>query len=126
MDLFSNVNNTQKSTDYSMAKSNDTLQSRKLEDTANIQKDKQQEEVVQHKKKITKDELQDLTAKLNKEMGPLNPDIKFQFDNDSDILTVNVVDKKTEKIIRKFPSDEALRIMEKMRELVGALFDDKG
>jgi len=59
-------------------------------------------------------------------MQPLNPDIKFSFNDKVDELVVNVVDKNTDKVIRKIPSDEALRIMEKMRELVGALFDDKG
>jgi flagellar protein FlaG len=59
-------------------------------------------------------------------MSPLNSDIKFSFNDKVDELVVNVVDKNTDKVIRKIPSEEALKIMEKMRELVGALFDKKG
>jgi len=127
MEIFSKVGNTQKSMDYSSINNqNDKLHTRKLEDANHIQKDKQDEELKKEEKKITKEELQQLTHKLNKEMEILNPDIKFQFNDKVDELVVNVIDKKTDRVIRKFPSDEALRIMEKMRELVGILFDDKG
>jgi flagellar protein FlaG len=37
-----------------------------------------------------------------------------------------VIDKKNNKVIREFPPREALKLMEKMRELVGMLFDRKG
>jgi len=126
MDLFSQVGNTQKSMDYSQIKQDDSLHSHKLEETSKTHKDKEEEEIKKHHEEITKDKLQDLTQQLNKEMAPLNPDIKFQYNDKVNELVVNVVDKNTDKVIRKIPSDEALKIMEKMRELVGALFDDKG
>jgi len=125
MDLFSNVGDVQKSMDYSNI-SNKNEPTRKLENSAETQKDKADEEIKKQQKEMTKKELQDLTQKLNKEMAPLNPDIKFSYNDKINELVVNVVDKKTDKVIRKIPSEEALKIMEKMRELVGALFDDKG
>jgi len=126
MDLFSNVGDVQKSMDYSNI-SNKNEPIRKVENSTEIQKDKQDEEInKKQKKEMTKQELQELTQKLNKEMAPLNPDIKFSYNDRVNELVVNVVDKNTDKVIRKIPSDEALKIMEKMRELVGALFDDKG
>ena len=126
MDLFSNVGDVQKSMDYSnISNTNEPI--RKVENSTEIQKDKQNEEInKKQKKEMTKQELQELTQKLNKEMAPLNPDIKFSYNDKVNELVVNVVDKNTDKVIRKIPSDEALKIMEKMRELVGALFDDKG
>jgi flagellar protein FlaG len=127
MELFSNVGNVQKSMDYSMnTQKNDSLNTRKLENSQEMQKDKQDEEVQKKQKEMTKEELQKLTEQLNKEMAPLNPDIKFQYNDKVNELVVNVIDKNTDKVIRKIPSDEALKIMEQMRKLVGALFDDKG
>jgi len=126
MELFSNVGNVQKSMDYSQINQNNNLQSNKLEKSAENQKDKQDEDIKKHQKDMTKEQLQELTTKLNKEMEPLNPDIKFSYDEKINELVVNVIDKNTDRIIRKIPSEEALKIMEKMRELVGALFDDKG
>jgi len=126
MDLFANVGNTQKSMDYSQVKQDEPLHPKKVEDIEKSPKDKQDKEIKKEEKKATKEKLQELTAKLNKEMEPLNPDIKFHYNDRVNELVVNVVDKNTDKVIRKIPSDEALKIMEKMRELVGALFDDKG
>jgi len=127
MDLFSNVGNVQKSIDYSQTKQQThNLESTKLENIEKTTKNKEDKEIIEHHKKITKEELQNLTQKLNKEMEPLNPDIKFHYNDRVNELVVNVIDKNTDKVIRKIPSDEALKIMEKMRELVGALFDDKG
>jgi flagellar protein FlaG len=129
MDLFSNVasthkdsyntNNLQKENQNLIKKPEEINSTKKLDEEINDNKKHNEE-------KVTKEKLQDLTQKLNKEMEPLNPDIKFTFNNKVDSLVVNVVDKNTDKVIRKIPSDEALKIMEKMRELVGALFDKKG
>ena len=124
MELFANVGNTQKSMDYSNIQ-NETIPTRKLEENESIHKDKKDEEIKKHQE-MTKKELEKLTQQLNKEMSPLNSDIKFSFNEKVDELVVNVVDKNTDKVIRKIPSEEALKIMEKMRELVGALFDKKG
>jgi flagellar protein FlaG len=126
MELFSNVGNVQKSMDYSQVKNDDSLHTRKLESSSEVQKDKQDEEIKKKKTETTKEELQDLTEKLNKEMSPLNSDIKFSYNDKVNELVVDVVDKNTDKVIRKIPSDEALHLMEQMRKLVGALFDDKG
>ena len=37
-----------------------------------------------------------------------------------------VIDMKNNKVIREYPPKEALELMEKMREIVGLLFDKKG
>ena len=125
MDLFANVGNVQQKMDYSQnEKINTTHQ--KPEEINKTNKDKPEEHIHKEKEKMTKEKLQDLAQKLNKEMEPLNPDIKFHFNDKIDDFVVNVIDKNTDKVIRKIPSDEALKIMEKMRELVGALFDNKG
>jgi flagellar protein FlaG len=124
MEIFANVGETQK-TNY-IQQQKELQQSKPIEENEKLQKDKQNDEIHKAKKEATKEELQRLTEQLNKEMAPLNPDIKFHFNDKVEELVVNVIDKKTDKIIRKIPSDEALRIMEKMRELVGALFDEKG
>ena len=71
-------------------------------------------------------ELQKVIEELNEAMNPLNIDLKFKFNDKIDELTVLVIDKKDNRVIREFPPKEALKLMEKMRELVGMLFDEKG
>ncbi|WP_457561028.1 flagellar protein FlaG [Caminibacter sp.] len=77
-------------------------------------------------KEKLKKELQKVAEELNRAMNPLNIDLKFEFNNKVDELVVKVIDKKTDNVIREFPPKEALKLMEKMRELVGMLFDKKG
>jgi flagellar protein FlaG len=129
MELFSNVASTHQEsyTNNVQNENHKTQNSSEINKTENINdNNKIEKEEKKSQEKITKEKLQELTQKLNKEMEPLNPDIKFNFNDKIDNFVVNVIDKKTDRVIRKFPPEEALKIMEKMRELVGALFDKKG
>ena len=123
MDVFSNIKNIQnRGYDSKITPKNENIQTHKLQTSS-----KEKEDSI--KKKSTeeiKKELEHLTEQLNKEMNPLNTDLEFKFNKKIDNFSVFVIDKKTNKIIREFPPKEALRLMEKMRELVGMLFDKKG
>ena len=123
MDIFSNIKNVQ----------NQTYDTKALNKSENylhkIEKKPEIENKDLMKKKSTEDikkEIQHLTEKLNKEMNPLNKDLEFKYNDKINNFSVLVIDKKTDKVIREFPPKEALRLMEKMRELVGMLFDKKG
>ena len=122
MDIFSNIKNIQNLT-YENISKNENMSISKIE--KNIESDNND---LFEKKSVEeiKKELQRLTEKLNKEMNPLNTDLEFKYNNKIDNFTVLVVDKNTDKVIREFPPKEALKLMEKMRELVGMLFDKKG
>ena len=76
--------------------------------------------------KEIKKKLQEITDQLNKEMDTLNTTIRFGFDDKTDEMYVSVVDTKDNRVIRQIPSEEAMRLAAKMRELVGMLFDEKG
>jgi flagellar protein FlaG len=77
------------------------------------------------KQKDLKQELIQLTEDLNKEMNPLNINVRFGFDDKIDELSVSVYEKDSNKLLRKIPSDEAVALMSKMREIIGIIFDKK-
>lgn len=77
------------------------------------------------KQKNLKQELMQLTEDLNKEMNPLNINVKFGFNDKVNELYVSVYEKDSNKLLRKIPSDEAMTLMSKMREIVGIIFDKK-
>jgi len=83
-------------------------------------------DVEKSNKEDLKQELQGIVAALNKEMTPMNSDIKFGFQEEAQTFYVSVVDVKNDQIIRKYPSDEAMQLMSKMREVIGSIFDQKG
>jgi flagellar protein FlaG len=73
----------------------------------------------------SKKDVEDLVKKLNHAITPLSPDIKFGVDQ-NDIFYVAVIDVKTDKIIRRFPAEQAQDFLPKMQEVTGILFDSKG
>ena len=127
MDIFSNIGSVKHKRGIVETTGAKEELNKKVEENHKITPEKQEQQEIKKEEKIkTKEELQKLTEQLNKEMQPLNPDIKFSFNDKVDELVVDVVEKHSNRIIRKIPSDEALKIMQKMRELVGILFDNKG
>ncbi len=73
--------------------------------------------------KEQKDKLNELAKQLNKELSPLNTNVKFGFSEDIEGLFVTVSERDTNRIIRKIPSDEAMELAAKMKELVGIIFN---
>jgi flagellar protein FlaG len=73
-----------------------------------------------------KKRLKEITEEVNDAIKPLNQDLKFHFDDKSNELVVKVVDTKTDKVIKQFPPQEALNLMQKVKEVVGLLFDERG
>ena len=70
-----------------------------------------------------KNKLKELTQQLNKALSPLNTNITFNFSEDIDGLYITVSERDTNRLIRKIPSEEAMQLMAKMKEIVGIIFD---
>jgi len=74
---------------------------------------------------LSEQDVKELVNKLNEAMSPLNTDIKFGVDQ-NDIFYVAAIDTKTNRIIRRFPAEQAQDFLPKMQEVSGILFDSKG
>ncbi|WP_331773985.1 FlaG family protein [Sulfurospirillum sp. 1612] len=69
----------------------------------------------------------DSTVKeLNQHMDALNTNVTFGYNDKINSMFVDVMEKSTGKLIRKIPSEEAMHLSEKMKEIVGMIFDKKG
>jgi len=73
--------------------------------------------------KLSSQELRVLAEEMNRHIEPLTTDIRFGFSDEIDGLFVNIIDARTNKIIRQLPSKEALEMSARMRELIGMIFD---
>ena len=70
-------------------------------------------------RKITStEEVQDVVNKLNDAISPLNTDLKFGVDND-DVFFVSVIESKTNKMIRRFPVEDAVVFYRKWKKYLG-------
>jgi flagellar protein FlaG len=93
--------------------------------TQNIVKEMQDAATEPNRKINSEDQVKELVGDLNKALEPLNTDLKFGVDT-QDIFYVSVVDTKTNKMIRRFPAEQAQDFLPKMKEVTGILFDYKG
>lgn len=73
----------------------------------------------------SKEQVEDLVKKLNDALAPMKTDLSFGVDMD-DIFYVAVNETKTNKMIRRFPAEQAQEFLPKMKEVTGMLFDTKG
>ena len=122
MDIFSATNKqvTQPNIETSTNISTNTRKNIKYDNNVNLSNSE---------KKVSmpsKEELKNTIENLNKHMDSLDTNIKFGFNDKIEQMFVNVMERSTGKIIRKIPSEEAMKISEKMREIVGIIFDKKG
>lgn len=92
---------------------------------ANVVKEIQRENVENSQRMDSRDQVQDLVDQLNKALAPMSTNIKFGVDF-QDVFYVSVIESETSKMIRRFPAEEAVGFLPKMKEVSGILFDSKG
>ncbi|WP_041957406.1 flagellar protein FlaG [Sulfurospirillum arsenophilum] len=95
---------------------------RQVEQTADTSKVNQQNNKEQEDPKA----LSETVSELNKQMDLLNTNITFGYNDKINQMFINVIEKSTGKVIRKFPTEEAMSLSAKMKEIVGIIFDKKG
>jgi len=109
-------------------KQNVDVQSVQQIQQAQINQDKMaQNETAQKSSKIqSQDEMEKLIDQLNQSLNPFNTTLKFGFDNTSDDFYVSVIETKSNRMLRRFPIEQAEQLLPKMQEVNGLLFDQKG
>ena len=90
-----------------------------------VVKELQQESKTANSSINSEQDVKDLVAKLNKAMNPISTNLKFGVDS-QDIFYVSVRESATDKLIRRFPAEQAHDFLPKMQEVSGILFDTKG
>lgn len=95
---------------------------------AQIHQDKvaQQQSNAKTEKVVSQEQMDKLVEQLNHSLDPFNTSLRFGFDNTSDDFYVSVVETKSNRILRRFPQEQAEQLLPKMQEVTGLLFDDKG
>lgn len=73
----------------------------------------------------SKEQVEELVKELNNAMAPMNTNLKFGVDS-QDIFFVSVIEEQTNRMIRRFPAEQAADFLPKMQEVTGILFDSKG
>ena len=75
------------------------------------------------KKVETEADMEKLVKQLNEAIDPFRTSLRFGYD---DTFYVSDIETKSDKIIRRFPAEQAFDILPKIQDLNGFLFDEKG
>jgi len=75
--------------------------------------------------KVTDEKLQKATEAMGKIAQVMNSHLNFSVDKSTGKTVVKIVNGDTGKVIRQIPPEETLRMMSKMRDIIGLLFDQK-
>lgn len=67
--------------------------------------------------------LQDVAQKLNEQAQTLNTDVHFGYNDKINSMYLSVTEKSTGREIRQIPSEEAMRLAEHFKEVIGMIFD---
>ena len=82
------------------------------------EKQKQREDAKMDEKAVSA-----MTDELNKLMENINCNLSFTYHKEVDVMSVKMIDKKTDEVIKEFPPEEMVESMIRAKEWIGALLD---
>ncbi|EAK8253340.1 flagella length regulator FlaG [Campylobacter jejuni] len=90
----------------------------------NIQTDRSQgQEGDDGQQRGVSEKLADITKKLNEQMDSLDTNVRFGHSDKIGSMYISVTEKSTGREIRQIPSEEAMRLAEYFRDVIGMIFD---
>lgn len=120
--------------DYSGLK-NERAAERKLHDVADILVNKEPLQELQHESKhkpaaqSSRESAQDRKAleeylgDVKERLAKSNVELKFTFHEDTGALQVELINAENDKIVRKIPPDELIKLSSSLKEMAGAFLD---
>jgi flagellar protein FlaG len=83
----------------------------------------QKAKAVHQRRVISEAEIAAMVKELNTTMKFVNTNLSFSYDSVTKKTVVTVTDAQTHEVIRQIPSEEMLKMSQRITELLGVLFD---
>lgn len=91
---------------------------------------KRKQEIEEQEKKakiapgsLTEEAVKNMTDALNELMDKTNVNLEFDYNKEVNLLSVKMLEKGTDKVIKEFPPEEMVENMIKARDWLGAFID---
>ena len=75
--------------------------------------------------KLSQEELKELSKALNHFLSLFNLETKLVYNKDAGQVVVQVIDKRTNEVIKQIPPEELLEVAKKIHDFVGLLLEKK-
>ena len=66
----------------------------------------------------------EVVSDLNNLVRELHRDLQFTVDSESGETVIKVVDRETDEVVRQIPSEEVVRMRQRLQEAAGVIFQD--
>ena len=110
------VNDTRKIEEQDIIKQNQAASQKSVSQTIDEQLDKLSNEELGKRTK-------EAAEKLNFQMEQLDAKVRFAYNDNLNLMIVQVKDAKTGELVSELPSKQAIKISEYFKESLGILFD---
>jgi flagellar protein FlaG len=70
------------------------------------------------------DPLEKVVDELNNLVRDLHRELQFSVDDKSGDTVIKVVDSETDEVVRQIPSEEVVRLRQRLQEVAGVIFQD--
>ena len=67
--------------------------------------------------------INEIKKKLDNISISLDYKLEYHIDEKTKIITVKIIDEKTNKVIKEIPPEDILKFLSKFKEMLGVLFD---
>lgn len=74
---------------------------------------------------ITKEAIVDKVDSMNEFLEPTSTNVKFQLHEELEVYYVQVIDSKTDEVLREIPNKKFLDMYASMADLAGLIVDEK-
>jgi flagellar protein FlaG len=68
--------------------------------------------------------LNEVVSELNNLVRDLHRELQFSVDDKSGETVIKVVDSKTDEVVRQIPSEEVVRLRQRLEDVAGVIFRD--
>jgi flagellar protein FlaG len=72
----------------------------------------------------TRQPLNEVVSELNDLVRDLHRELQFSVDDESGETMIKVVDSQTDEVVRQIPSEEVVRLRQRLEEAAGVIFRD--
>ncbi len=92
---------------------------------ASEEADEQGRYEVENAKDVSPDKIKKAVNEINKKIRPTHTSCQFSYHEETNRISIKVIDDETEKVIREIPPEKTLDMIAKTLELEGILVDEK-
>jgi len=108
------------------ATTNSTTIKEKVQNTESVSQKMQEYASKKDDTQNTKENRENLKEWVSKMNVTINEKVRFDYSEDFGGIYVTVVDKDTQEVIRKIPTEDAIKLSKIWKEAIGNIFDHKG